>query len=233
MKGREEYSKNSSIAGVDGCKAGWVIVSESATSGITIEIVSSFSEVLTRGYQVVIVDIPIGLTNRGTRLADQQARRLLKGRACCVFTAPLRHILTCADYSEARKYRIEIEGKSLTKQTWAIVPKIREVDALLSCEIQSQVREGHPEVSFAHMNLGNALSASKHSAKGQQDRIDLLTAHFLDVPSLVKKHRRIAEDVIDGFAMLWTARRVYNKQAFMLPSESQTDSRGLLMQIWA
>jgi predicted RNase H-like nuclease len=233
MKGPVEYNGNHSIAGVDGCKTGWVIVSESVISGIAIEIVSCFSEVLNRGHQFIVVDIPVGLTNSGTRLADQQARRLLKNRACCVFTAPLRHTLTCANYSEARQHRIEIEGKSLTKQTWAIVPKIREVDALLSCEMQSRVREGHPEVSFAHMNLGNALSAPKHSAKGRQDRIDLLTAHFLDVPTLVQKHRRIAEDVVDGFAMLWTARRVYNKQALALPPESQTDSRGLLMQIWA
>jgi predicted RNase H-like nuclease len=219
-------------AGIDGCKNGWVIVSEANGGQVALDVAPDFQSVLDRKYDLVLVDIPIGLLDSGTRLADREARRLLKRRACCVFTAPLRPMLNCADYSEARKLRLQIEGKSLTRQAWAIVPKIKEVDAILTPETQSRIREGHPEVSFAHMNGGKALANSKHTASGRRDRISLLTVHFPDIASLVQTHSRIAEDVIDAGAMLWSAQRIHNKRAAALPGDSPVDSRGLLMQIW-
>jgi predicted RNase H-like nuclease len=220
-------------AGIDGCKNGWVIASEASEGHIALDVVPDFRSVLHRKCDPILVDIPIGLMDRGTRLADQEARRLLKRRACCVFTAPLRPMLSCADYSDARTLRLQIEGKSLTKQAWAIVRKIKEVDSILSPEVQSRIREGHPEVSFAHMNGGQALANSKHTATGRRDRFSLLAVPFPDVASLVRSHSRIAEDVIDACAMLWSAQRIHNKRAAALPGDSPLDSRGLKMQIWA
>ena len=220
------------LAGVDGCKSGWVVASETRSGQLAVEVVSCFSEVLDRGYQLLVVDVPMGLLEHGTRLADQEARGLLKQRACCVFTAPLRPMLDCVDYLEARQLRLQIEGKSLTRQAWEIMPKIKEVDAILTPQAQSRVREGHPEVSFAYMNGGKALSNSKHTANGRRDRISLLIVRFPHVVSLVQTHSRVAEDVIDACAMLWSAHRIYKKQALVLPKKSLADTRGLLMQIW-
>src|SRR5438045_2883085 len=118
-------SRSMAAAGIDGCKNGWVIVSEAHGGQVAIEVAPDFQSVLDRKYDLVLVNITIGLLDSGTRLADQEARRLLRRRACCVFKAPLRPMLNCADYSEARKLRLQIEGKSLTRQTWAIVPKIK------------------------------------------------------------------------------------------------------------
>jgi len=221
------------IAGVDGCKDGWVIVSETHEGQPAIGIASDFQRVLQCEYGLIVVDVPIGLLNRGTRLADQESRRLLKGRACCVFTAPLRPMLTCLDYPEARKCRLQIEGKSLTKQAWAIMPKIIEVDSLLIPKSQPRVREGHPEVSFAHLNGGNGLALSKHSEGGRRERIALLAKHFPDIASRLKKHARVAKDLIDAYAMLWTAHRIRDGRAVALPEHAPRDTRGLLMQIWA
>jgi len=220
------------VAGADGCKVGWVIASETARGRVGVDVVSCFSEIMDRDYRWLVVDVPIGLVDHGTRSADQEARRLLRQRACCVFTAPLRPMLDCADYSEARNLRLQIEGKSLTRQTWAIMPKIKEVDGLVTPEAQSRIREGHPEVSFAHMNGGEALTSSKHTVKGRSDRISLLKAHFPEIASLVQPHSRIAEDVIDACAMLWSAQRIHNNRALALPEKSPADARGLLMQIW-
>lgn len=93
------------LAGVDGCKSGWVVASETRSGQVAVDVVSCFSEVLGRDYRLLVVDVPIGLLEHGTRLADQEARGLLKQRACCVFTAPPRPMLDCADYPEARKLR--------------------------------------------------------------------------------------------------------------------------------
>jgi len=221
------------IAGVDGCKNGWVIVSETHDGYIAVDVVSDFQRVLDCKYDLVVIDIPIGLLEGGTRLADQEARRLLKRRACCVFTAPLRPMLTCTDYLAARQCRLGIEGKALTTQAWAIIPRIIEVDRLLTIESQSQVKEGHPEVSFAHMNSGDVLASSKHKIEGRRLRLSLLARHFPDVTLNVEKHSRIAEDVIDAYAMLWTAQRIRHNRALALPERAPSDARGLLMQIWA
>ncbi len=226
-------SSNSLIAGIDGCKGGWVIVSETCDGRVDVDVVPEFRVVLERHYQLVVVDIPIGLLDKGTRFADQEARRLLKRRSCCVFSAPLRPTLACSDYAEAKKYRLTTEGKGLTKQAWAIVPKITEVDRLLTPEMQSCVREGHPEVSFAQINDGEAMSCSKHSLEGRRERISLLEKHFSTVASQIQAHSRITEDLIDAYALLWTARRIRSGQVVALPEQSPIDAKELLMQIWA
>ena len=219
------------IAGVDGCRDGWIIVSEISDGLTTIEVASDFQQILHR--DLVVVDIPIGLLEKGIRLADQEARRLLGRRGCCVFTAPLRPMLTCLDYDEARNCRLGIEGKALTKQAWAIIPKIIEVDRLLTPESQSRVKEGHPEVSFAQLNGGKALTLSKHCEEGRCERLALLRKHFSGLASELQKHTQIAEDLIDACVMLWTARRVRDGHAVALPERAPRDIRGLLMQIWA
>jgi predicted RNase H-like nuclease len=208
-------------------------VSEKREGQTAIAVTSDFQEILHRGCALVVVDIPIGLLDSGTRLADQQSRRLLKRRACCVFTAPLRPMLTCLDYHEARECRRRIEGKSVSKQAWAIMPKIIEVDRLLTAKSQRAVREAHPEVTFAHLNGGTALTLSKHSEGGRRDRVALLTPYFPDIVSQLGKHPRNAQDLIDAYALLWTARRIRDGLAVALPKQSPLDSRGLLMQIWA
>jgi predicted RNase H-like nuclease len=209
------------------------MVSQAPEGNPVVNLVSEFATVLEGGHEVIVVDIPIGLLDKGTRLADCAARQTLKKRSCCVFTAPLRPMLACQDYLEAKVCRQTIEGKGLTKQAWGIVPKIAEVDRLVSPETQTRLKEGHPEVSFAQMNQGDAVRRSKHTIEGHQARTRLLTAYFPGVDFLIRQHARIAEDVIDAFAMLWTAQRIRDRRALALPGESQKDSRGLVMQIWA
>ncbi len=208
-------------------------MSQSPDGRPSISVVPEFGGLLQNGYKLIVVDIPIGLLDRGTRLADRAAREILKGRSCCVFTAPIRPLLRCQNYPEAKACRQKIDGKSLTRQAWAIVPKIIQVDLLLSSKTQTRIREGHPEVSFAQMNQGQALLKSKHTTEGQQTRIRLLTKHFPDVLHITRQHNPIAEDVLDALAMLWTAQRISSGQALRLPAAPETDSRGLLMEMWA
>src|SRR5437016_6414156 len=180
----ENDVNGSPIAGVDGCKHGWVVVSKTSDV-LTVQVASQFGMVLEDRHRLVVVDIPIGLLEKGTRMADSAARQLLKRRSCCVFTAPTRPMLLCASYAEAKACRLSVDGKSLSKQSWAIMPKIAEVDILVDRHAQTRVREGHPEVSFAQLNLGRPLQASKHSSEGQRARIALLSEHFPDVSSFV------------------------------------------------
>jgi len=63
--------------------------------------------------------------------------------------------------------------------------------------------------------------------------LHLLERDFPGVRDEVEKHRTFRGDVIDAFAMLWTARRLRDGLARALPDSPVLDSRGLAMQIWA
>jgi predicted RNase H-like nuclease len=49
----------------------------------------------------------------------------------------------------------------------------------------------------------------------------------------MEQYRSCRKDVIDAYALLWTARRIREREAVALPENSAVDARGLLMQIWA
>lgn len=220
-----------SIVGVDGCKMGWVAIWKMEDGCVEVQRFSRIIDVLKLDPDLVVIDIPIGLVETGTRLADAQARALLKGRGCCVFNAPLRPMLKCSDHSSASILGKETHGIGISIQTWAIIPKIKEVDAAVTSALQAVVTEGHPEVSFAQMNGGMAIPFKKASAAGRAARLDLLAPHFPDVHTVVERYPGLREDIIDAYAMLWTGRRIRNGTALQLPEVSATDSRGLRMQI--
>lgn len=69
------------IAGVDGCRGGWLAVVEH-DRGLDALIAPDLETLLRRIPGALIgIDIPIGLPDRGSRSCDLQARRCLGGRA--------------------------------------------------------------------------------------------------------------------------------------------------------
>ena len=149
------------VAGVDGCRGGWVVVVAS-TDGARftlrdVEVVPDFARLLdfTAACAAVAVDIPIGLSAREPRLADLAARRLLgRPRASSVFPTPLRGALHCAEYREACAASVAAGGKMLSQQAFHILPKIREANAALSPSDQARIVESHPELALAMINDG-------------------------------------------------------------------------------
>lgn len=81
------------IAGVDGCGDGWIAVVDSGDGRTEIKPPVSTEKVFDdRELQLLAIDVPIGLADRGSREADILARQLLRKRGCCVFPAPIRPI---------------------------------------------------------------------------------------------------------------------------------------------
>ena len=220
------------LVGIDGYKNGWVSVWECDSGQIEVQL-GSFTQIMERNPAILAIDIPIGLTDKGVRLADVQARKFLKTRGCCVFNAPLREMLKCPDHRAACKIGEQIEGKGISIQTWGIVKKINEVDQAISPESQCRIKEGHPEISFAIMNSGTPVSMKKRSPAGRGTRISLLRDYFPNIEVTLEKYRSFKEDLIDAYAMLWTARRIQNNSAIYFPENAMLDSRGLSMQIVA
>ena len=99
------------------------------------------------------IDIPIGLPDSGSRRCDIEARKMIGERRSSVFPAPVRGLLGAATYEEAVARSRAIHGKSLSKQAFAILPKIEEVDRLMTPERQCHLVEVHPEACFTVLGV--------------------------------------------------------------------------------
>lgn len=93
----------------------------------------SASELFSRLPQpnLIAIDIPIGLSDDGPRACDQLARSRLDRRKSSIFPAPIRAILDEKSYEAACAHSFRRVGKKISKQTWAILAKIRSVDECL------------------------------------------------------------------------------------------------------
>ena len=187
---------------------------------------------------LLLVDVPIGLTEIGPRRADRMARRFLGWpRMTSVFSAPIRPVLEAKNYGDASRIRRNVEGKGMSRQAWGITPKIREMDIAIR-ELdpgQSMVREGHPEVSFKAW-AGHPMRNAKKKPAGRAERERVIAAHFGEnlIPSLWPqlRGRGVAkDDLIDALAMLWSAERLLAGKKEVLPPEPHRDKYGLRMEI--
>ncbi len=230
------------ICGVDGCRAGWIAVFKDLDAGnVFWKVFPTFVQLASRTPvpQIIAVDIPIGLPDRGPRDCDLEARKKLGRRGCSVFPAPIRHVLGAKSYKEACQKRYGIEEKKMSCQAWGIVPKVREVDTLLleNPGFRSRIREVHPEVSFFHMNRQSPVPDSKKSVAGHAQRLNLLLPNlgtFVNSALLARKQLGCAnDDILDAFAALWTAERIMGGTASRIPHLPKVDSFGLSMEIVA
>ena len=150
--------------GIDGCSAGWFYFSPTRSGPARWGIVGTIEELVSASDDSdrIFVDIPIGLPNGPEgRLCDREARgRLGAYFAGSVFPAPVRAALAAVTYEHANRISRNESGKGMTQQTFAILPKIREVDSLLQNSERARriVREVHLEICFwALRNLPTTL----------------------------------------------------------------------------
>lgn len=226
------------VAGVDGCRGGWIVsLYDAGQKTLGYSVMPSFREVLSYCDQAeyIAVDIPIGLAKGKPRVADTAAKRILKKRASCMFPAPDRRLLQCDMYETANAESRRLSGKGLSKQTYNILSKIREVDEVITPLLQSRVFEIHPEVSFWAL-ARSPLIRSKHTAEGYARRAQLLAeALQLSLPHR-DEVRQLApgaapDDLLDSLAGVWTALRAAHGSALRIPKPTQIDARGLRMEI--
>jgi threonine dehydratase len=153
------------VAGVDGCRGGWVAAFLEARRGrparLEWSVFPRFAELLEREPRprLIAVDMPVGLPSEprsGGRECDREARRLLGRRRASIFTPPPRPLLAAAAYDEVR-------GAGLSRQSFNIGTKIRELDALLTPRLQKRVRESHPELGFLALR-GRPMAHPKRTA---------------------------------------------------------------------
>ena len=244
------------IAGVDGCKGGWIAVYEDTVSGkLECRVGRWFRNVMTNHgpLAAVAVDMPIGLRNdREGRACDIEARRILGERRPSIFPAPAEGVVELfrkrgsEKWTEPSAYECAKKIKGLSKQSFNLVPKISEVARNLEGNPRGgrHVHEAHPEVSFAALRSGKACSFNpmrypKKTLGGLAERRELLRGVFgsrlEEVEARIREDDTIAgvapDDFYDALACLWTARRIYAGEARSLPGCDPVGSVSRPMQI--
>jgi predicted RNase H-like nuclease len=238
------------VAGVDGCKAGWVCVLVDAATGAPRDafIRASLAEIAGLDEVVrIAIDVPIGVEDVTTALGrgcDTALRRELGSRQSSVFAVPSRAAIAEVDYRMACAAALAHSDppRMVSKQCFHIFPKIREADALITPEAQARIVECHPEGAFWAMNGMQPLTEPKKLKSRAYPQGLALRRALLEragfPASFLAAHRFRAsqageDDLLDGCACAWTARRVLRGEARRFPDEPRLDARGLRMEIWA
>lgn len=229
------------LAGIDGCRRGWVVVHAPYDDFCSAEV--SFTDdlktfITDSRIDFAVVDIPIGFTSGPSdRDVEASMRAILKSKSSCVFNTPCREALYEDSYASASASEVNrrVLGKGMSKQTFAILPKMREMELIVRDIGQDRIREGHPEVTFAILNNGPVLLRKKDSA-GEAARASLLRAKGFRSVELASTTRRLGagkDDILDATAMLWTAKRFIEKKHMTLPPIPSLDAMSLEMSVIA
>lgn len=231
---------HTAYVGIDGCKAGWLaFVYEHGQ--VTFKLEKSLATLFAQlpAQSLVLIDMPIGLADAKSpdRVCDKLARHALKPtRSSSVFPVPCRAAVFASSYEDACKNNIQELGKSLSKQSWAICPKIRELDELLQSDLSLDVRESHPEVVFSALNRA-PLNAHKSTEDGLSQRLDVLQNVVSQLFPALQNALRVLpsssikkDDIVDAFALMVAASRPEFLRA--LPELADIDTVGLSRQIW-
>ncbi|MFC1992142.1 DUF429 domain-containing protein [Chloroflexota bacterium] len=228
--------------GVDGCKAGWFAVSLSEGSGWTVEVFPNIAILWSQntGADLILIDVPIGLRNTdlNERRCDKEARALLATkRKPSVFVSPCRAAVYAATEEDAKQLNMEKTNRSLSQQTLAIIPKIRQVDQLLMSNMDARlvIREVHPEVCFWAFNNGESTIHKKTDKRGIAERKEILNSVYPQAEEIFNSvcgkylHKHVAEDdIVDAMVAAVTAREQKNGHR-TIPEEPEFDEKGLPM----
>src|SRR5487761_1764958 len=101
------------LVGVDGCRCGWVAVSESDQL-LDACVHADWGSLMRSAAQdaIIAVDIPIGLPIRGARICDLEVRRYPGApRASSVFPAPVRACLIDGSYEKVSARHRQTDGR--------------------------------------------------------------------------------------------------------------------------
>jgi predicted RNase H-like nuclease len=241
---------NAWLAGVDGCRAGWIAVfAHSGDGEVAVRVVPRFADLLAapQAPAVLAVDIPIGLPDRagyGGRAAENAVRPLLGARQSSVFSVPSRAALAAEEYREACRIALATSQppRKVSKQLFMLAPRIREVDACLRADpsLAARVFEVHPELAFWRLNGDRALDEPKE-VKGRcyEPGLALRRRLLIDAgcPAAVVNANPPkgagADDLLDALACAAIARRLHAGLARPFPDPYACDAFGLPMAIWA
>ena len=222
------------VLGVDACgKQGWVGIGlvGGRYAGSLVDVrLDRLIERAGEGVRAVGVDMPLGLVEKGWRAADLQARRLLGARRGSVFLIAPRPVWDERDHVAAGDRCQELTGSRLTRQAWALAPKLAEARACWASD--RRIHEVHPELSFRTLAEGVVPSHAKKTWRGQRQRAALLAGAGIVLPDELGEADGVpVDDVLDAAVAAWSADRIARGVAGRVPEAAQPDAEGRAVEI--
>jgi len=222
--------------GIDGWRGGWVAVvledgrwtATRAAAGLA-ELADACGAAAAIG-----VDMPLGLLARGWRQADDLAAARLGAQRSRVFRVPPRRAWQAPTHRDAvavcRTLTDPPAGFSV--QAWSLKEKIRQAEEVRAAR-PGLLFEVHPELSFAALNGGPVVAASKKTWNGQMTRRALLARAGIALPDDLAGSGVVpADDILDAAAVAWSATRIAGGRADSFPRPPQPDDTGQPIAIW-
>lgn len=229
------------VAGVDGCRGGWLTCFLSESGEFQFFVFGSPAAVVrhSRGADLLLVDVPIGLHESSFRDCDTLAKKELGKEHSRVYMTPPRPVLSLSSYDERSALCDSMTGKKMSVQMNGILPLVLWWDrAIAACDPGSPgVRECHPEICFKYFNDGKVLQ-SKHSGEGLLQRRQVLSRYIRDLDGVLTKAEEelprgayLQDDLLDAMVCAVTAAGVWDGSLRTLPAEPERDGRGLAMEM--
>lgn len=221
------------VLGLDGFKKRWLGVTLVDGRFHEARVFRTIIEALDaeRDCSIVAIDIPIGLGSGNGRAADHGAKQLLGNRRSSVFLTLPEAVYATPTFAEAVEMAKRLTGKGISRQSHALGPKIQEAAA--AAVIDPRLIEVHPEVSFRAL-AGAPLGFAKKTWGGLMERRRLLQTAGIDIPEELpgKAAKAPADDLLDAAVAAWTARRVAQGKARVLPEGSSRTTGRPTGVIW-
>ena len=225
--------------GVDGCRGGWA-AAVLDHGELRLKVYKSIAAIVKEYplFDAFLVDMAIGLrSSRDQKRPDAAARKELGIKASSVFPIPSRDAVYAEGEEDQKRANLRTLGKSLSKQSLAIIPKIRELDEFLkdNPEYRGKILESHPEVDFARLN-GSVVLSKKKEEPGPTERIHILSEYLdkRDLSNMYDKAKELGcgqDDLIDAICLAVTGALHAHGQSESLQEQMEPDEKGLSMQL--
>jgi predicted RNase H-like nuclease len=221
--------------GIDACgKRGWVgiLLIDGTYGGSMVEFRLDALIARVADCDAIAVDMPLGLAESDWRAADLHAREFLgPARRNSVFLTPPRAVWDEPDYAAASDRCRSILGKGISRQAYALGPKLREARTCWIADPE-RIHEVHPEVSFQALAGGDPLPYAKKSWRGQALRRSLLAAAGVLLPEALGEADSVPpDDILDAAAAAWSALRIATGSECCLPAVPEQDIDGRTVAI--
>lgn len=248
------------LAGVDGCKGGWIAVIERPQTELSCAVVKSFHDLLSLlgDDALVVVDMPIGLPDfigAAGRGPERLLRLVLGDRKSSVFSIPSRQavytpnvapvgmpaILAAHRASSAMARRTSYPERGVSIQAFSIFSKVRELDELLRSNpfLSRRVFESHPELAFWRLNGECPIRHGKKlrgrvDPDGMMERRNLLVSNGIPQTFLEMPAPggSAVDDFVDACALLIVASHIATGEGKSLPDPPMRDAYGIPIAIW-
>lgn len=233
--------KESLCIGVDGCNGGW-IAAVIDQGELRIERYRDIGELTSKyiSFDNMLIDMVIGLPGnieQYERRPDSTARCLIAPRTSTIFAVPSRQaVYENSEAAQIKANKLAL-GKGLSKQTMALIPKMREMDEFLfkNENYKNVIKESHPEVCFARLNRAVVMSR-KAEFEGLVERVNILSQFLPDltcqfITDKAKELKCNADDIADAICLAITANFDLQGKSEAIPQVVSLDDNGLRMQM--